>query len=137
MFDWKARSEFLRTMPRRSMVLLLLGVACLFAAIGSIGDALNMEHSTALSFVFMVVVTGVNAVLWAFFFTVGMWKSLIGMILYQALVFPRLVAWAGSKQPRILSTAQLRQEWVRHGVVALVCIVAGYVLFIVFFRREG
>jgi hypothetical protein len=56
-------------MPRRSMVMLLLGVACLFAAIGSIADAINMEHSTPLSFAFSVVVYGVDAVLWAFFFT--------------------------------------------------------------------
>jgi serine phosphatase RsbU (regulator of sigma subunit) len=137
MFDWKPRSQFLETMPRRSMVLLLLGVACLFGAIGSIADATNMEHSTPLSFVFSVLGSGVGAVLWALIFTMGMWKTLIGMCLYQTLVFPRLMAWAGSKQPRILNTAQLRQEWVRHGVVALACIVAGYVLFIVFFRREG
>src|SRR5215472_18964278 len=137
MFDWKVRSQFLKTMPRRSMVLLLLGVACLFSAIGSIADAMNMEHSTPFSFVFSVVVYGVGAVLWAFFFTVGMWKSLIGMFLYQSLIFPHLMAWAGSKQPRILNTTQLRQEWVRHGGVTLACIIAGYVLFIVFFRREG
>jgi hypothetical protein len=124
-------------MPRRSMVLLLLGVACLFGAIGSISDAMNVEHSTPLSFVFSVVLCGIGAVLWALFFTFGMWKSLIGMLLYQSLVFARLMAWAGSKQPRLLNTAQLRQEWVRHGGVALAGIIAGYVVFIVFFRQEG
>ena len=137
MFARKARSPFLRTMPPRSMALLLLGVACLFGAIGSIADAMNMERSTPLSFVFSVVGSGIGAVLWAFFFTMGMWKSMVGMFLYQSLVFPHLMAWAGSKQPRILNTAQLGQEWVRHGEVALACIIAGYVLFIVFFRREG
>ena len=137
MFDWRARSEVLRTMPRRSTVLLLLGVACLFGAIGSITDAMNMEHSTPFSFAFSVVVYGVGAVLWAFIFTSGIRKLLIVMILYQYLVFPRLMAWAGSKQPRLLTMAQLRQEWTEHGVVALALIIAGYVLFIVFFRLEG
>ena len=137
MFPRNARSEFLQTMPSRSLVLLLLGVACLFGAIGSIADAMSMEHSTPLSFAFSVVIYGVNAVLWALFFTLGMRKSVIAMFLYQFLVFPRLIGWAGSTQPRILSTAQLRHEWVGHGVVALACIIAGYVLFINFFRLEG
>jgi serine phosphatase RsbU (regulator of sigma subunit) len=137
MFDRKARSLFLETMPRRSVALLLLGVACLFGAIGSIADAMNMEHSTPFSFAFSVAISGVNAVLWALFFTWGMRKSVIGMFLYQFLIFPRLMAWVGSRQPRILSTAQLKEEWAGHGAVALVCIVAGYALFIAFFRLEG
>src|SRR5262249_36159023 len=88
-------------------------------------------------FVFSVVLGGIGAALWALVFTFGMWKSLIGMFLYQSLVFPRLMAWAGSKQPRILNTPQLGQEWAGHGGGALACIIAGYVVFIVFFRQEG
>lgn len=137
MLRWKAQSQFFKTMPRRSMALFLLGVVCLFAAVGSIFDAMYLEHSTRLGFFLMVVLSGVNAAFWAFFSTMRMWKSIIGMIFYQGLVFPRLIALVYSKQPRILNAAQLKQEWVNHGVVTLMCIIAGYVLFIVFFRLEG
>lgn len=118
------------------MVIFLLGVVCLFGAIGSVSDAMNIESSTPLSFALAVVLNGIDAALWATFFTMRILKALIPMAIYQFLLFPRLMRFVQSG-PHTLTSEQLRNEWLHHDVVVLACIIAGYILFIVFFRLEG
>ncbi len=136
MSPWKERPEFFRMMPRRSFTIFLLGVACLFAAIGTINNAMHMERSNGLNFAFEAVVNGVNATLWATLFTLRTFKWLLPLLAYQALVFPRLAALLLGP-PRVLTAEQLRKQWIQHDLVVMGCIIAGYVLFITFFRTEG
>jgi hypothetical protein len=123
-------------MPRRSFLVFLLGVACLFAAIGTVGDAMHLEVSSPFSLAFAVVANGVGAALWAMFFTLRMWKPLIVLAIYQFTLFPYLTGLVLSR-PRVLTMEQIKQGWIEHAAIVIVCIILGYVLFVMFFRSEG
>jgi hypothetical protein len=123
-------------MPRRSRLLFFTGVACFFAAVGTMTDALSLEGSTPSRFLMTVLLTSAASALWAFFGTMRMKKSLIAMAFAQLAV---LVVTTTVLPPtsRSLTVDQWRSQVLVHSVLTLFFILAGYLLFILFFRREG
>jgi hypothetical protein len=133
---WKKRSQVFRAMPRRSLLTFLAGVAFLFAGVGVVSDLLNLEHSDPLRFIVAVVLTSLSSVLFALFGSMRMIKSLLTLTCAQILVFPI----TGRLLPRInrtLPVALWRSQVNEHSALVLGFIVAGYLLFIMFFRLEG
>ncbi len=134
--SWKERAHLFRTMPRRSLVTFLAAVWCLFAAIGGVNDSLRIENSQPSSFLWLVLMTGTTAVLWALFGTMRMIKSLIAMAVFQLTIFLfAMPLWLSEAQA--LTPDQLKQKLALHDAAVLVFVLSGYVLFVAFFRMEG
>jgi hypothetical protein len=125
----------MRTMPRSSFLTFLGGAACLFAGLGSLNDCLNLEQSTTPRFIQAVLASACLAVLWAWFGSRRMIKSLIVFVIVQIFYFT-LVSRA-TPPHRTLSVEEWRAGVLIHCVVALILVNAGYVLFITFFGMEG
>ncbi len=135
MASWKERSLIVREMPRLALLTFLCGVACLFAGIGTLNDALGLEQSTAAVFVRNVVGAAVLAVGWAWFGARRMLKSLAALALFTFLY----IAWTARIRlsSRSLNVAQWRESVLLHSVLALVLVNLGYVCFVTLFRMEG
>ncbi len=136
MTSWKQRSQVFRTMPRRSLLLFLGGVACLLAAVGSGTDSLSLEVSTTPRFLTTVVLTSISSALWAFFGAMRMTKSLNAMGCAQVAAFIVTVRLLPPSY-HSLTVDQWRLQVLVHSGLTLFFILAGYLLFILFFRREG
>ncbi len=124
-----------RKMPPSSITAFLGGVACLFAAVGVINDCLDLERSSPWHFVATVIATAIPSMFWAWFGSLLMIRSMIALGVIQFVAF----AIIGRYTPHMhaLSNQQWRDQVTLHGVLMLVFIVAGYVLFLSFFRLEG
>lgn len=133
---WAQRSQVFRTMPGRSRLFFFSGVACFFAAVGTMTDALSLESSTPPRFFMTVLLTSVASALWAFFGSMRMKKSLVAMAVAQLTVLV-LTTKIFHPTPRSLTTDQWRSQVFVHSGLTLFFIFAGYLLFIFFVRREG
>jgi sigma-B regulation protein RsbU (phosphoserine phosphatase) len=134
--SWKARGEMFRKMPVSSIATFLAGVGCLFAAVGIINDCLSLEESDTARFIIIVVATAVPSMLWAWFGTVRMIRSMIALFVAQTAVFVA-IGYYFPVHRHTLTNQQWRDQVTVHGVWVLLFIVAGYVLFLSFFRLEG
>ncbi len=133
--SWRERSQNMRTMPRSSFLTFLGGAACLFAGLGSLNDCLNLEQSTTPRFIQAVLASACLAVLWAWFASRRMIKSLIVFVIAQIFYF--VLISRITPPHRTLNVEQWRAGVLIHCVVALILVNAGYVLFITFFGMEG
>jgi hypothetical protein len=99
MASWKQGAQVFRTMPRRSLVTFLSGVALLFAAFGAVQDAMGVEQGHEPRLVFSMVMSGVSAATWALFGSMRMVKSLIALAAVQiTLVFLSAKFWPPKPQ---------------------------------------
>jgi len=123
-------------MPRSSIVIFLSGVACLFGGVGTVTDSFSLEESTAPRLIGTILITALTSMLWAWVGSLKMVKSMIVVAIGQAGAF-FLLAQVFPPVKRVLSPQQWRDEITTHGLLILGFIIAGYVLFILFFRQEG
>ena len=136
MASWKQGAQVFRTMPWRSLMTFLSGVALLFAAFGAVQDAMGVEQGHEPRLVFSMVMSGVSAATWALFGSMRMVKSLIALAAVQiTLVFLSAKFWP--PKPQALALDQLQRELLKHDGIVLGFILVGYLLLIHFFGMEG
>jgi hypothetical protein len=123
-------------MPRRSLVLFLLGVAALFAGVGTITDSLAIEQSRQPALLWSVGFSVGSALLWAFFGSMQMRKTLIAVAIGQVMLITIASQWFPRK-PSSAPAAQMMPSLLLRDNLAMTSIFVGYALFIAFFRREG
>jgi hypothetical protein len=125
-----------RQMPRSSIVIFLCGVACLFAGVGTVTDSFSLEESTTPRLISTILLTAFTSMLWAFVGSLRMYKWMIVVAIAQVAAF-FLLAQVLPPVSHLLSAQQWRDGIGIHGLLVLWFIIAGYVLFVVFFRQEG
>jgi len=135
MNSWARNAQTWKMMPRSSSILFFAGVFCLFASLVLIGSGINFQSQSRLEMIGAALIGGGFAIAWAYagtrriiwlFFVVG---------LLQFAAFNILAVLSGPHHT--LGAQELEQKPRRNGHVEIVLIVVAYILFIVFFNREG
>jgi hypothetical protein len=133
-----------RTTPRRSVVIFLSAVFCVFAIIGFASDILDMGNQQPIHFVIGVVATGLFAVCYAFA-GVSMrrkfWIAFFPIVALQMLVGILAANWfPDPPRPAQPSPAQIEQTHNRlalDAVGSIVAVALGYAGFVIVFISEG
>lgn len=136
MSSWRERAEAFRTMPRRSFVIFLAGVATLFAAVGTVNDGLNLQNSTPVRWASASLITAGFGVLWAWLGTLRRKRAMVLLAVCQALTM-WLISRFVPPPNRTLTAAEWQSGTIHHNSAILVLVILGYTLFAGFFRREG
>lgn len=129
------RAELWKSVPRSSQVVAIIGVFSLFASIGFVWMLMSPVRETVASALLTVAIYGGFAVGYAAlsiarkFWLIPVWA------LVQAAAFTLLANFfhAGVIENR----KELEHQMMVLGVCAILAIVAGYVVFIIFVRLEG
>ncbi|HKV81580.1 MAG TPA: PP2C family protein-serine/threonine phosphatase [Candidatus Sulfotelmatobacter sp.] len=131
----RPRADFLKSIPRSSQAIAIIGVFSLFASMGLISMLMSPVHQTIESTLVTVAIYGGFAVgyaaLWIArkFWLIPVWAILqAGTVTLAANIFQ-----AGIIEGR----KDLEQQLVALGGCAIVAIVVAYIAFINFIRREG
>jgi hypothetical protein len=137
---WKEQARYWRSVPG-SVTALILGCAfCLFAALGLMTVILNATEVTIGMALVEALITGGFAIAWAIAgFRRVIWLLIVlfplqvvaNVVLHTA--WPRPPALGSSAADHAALLTRLRVE----GVLAIVLINAGYVLLVIFTRKEG
>ena len=137
MSSWKETASTWKRMPASSSALFFGGVFCLFASLQLIGLSMNFESQPAFDTVAAVVVGGCLAIAWAYAGTRRIiWLLPVLMILQFASSFG-LPYFAGPHHTLAGDTRQMQRKLLFDGGSEILLIVTAYVLFLVFFNREG
>ena len=135
MNSWKENAQTWKMMPVSSSVLFFAGVFCLFAALVLIASSMSSESQSGLDLIGGALIGGGLALGWAYAGTRRILWLFLVMGLLQFAAFNLLNWFSGPR--RTLDAQGLAHKIRLNGSVEIVLIIAGYVLFIVFFNREG
>src|SRR5271169_5352601 len=131
------RAKFWRTIPPLSTAVFLAAVFCVFGAVGFLSTGLNPDLTSAPQTILVVLITGGFAVGYALAGTRNALRILyflvpchIAAISSVSLLDHRTAAIA--KIPRALEVKILLDN-----IGAIILVVGGYVMFSIFFQREG
>lgn len=134
--NWKQQAQHFRKLPRRSLLTFLTGVLCLFAAMGVVTDLMSLESSTPARLVYNILFSGLFAIGWAYLGTMRMVRTMAVLGVCQfgvAFVYGRLFP----PSRHALTPQQFHNAIALRGLLLTLLIIAGYSLFIGFFRMEG
>lgn len=134
MSSWEENASAWRAMPMRSTLRFYGGVFSLFASLNLIVACMNSQSQTVANLVIGVLMGGLFAVAWASSFTYRRFR-LLPVIGVAQFVFYGILARFSPRHP--LDPAGLAHKLNLNGTLAMIFLVLGYVLFILFFRSEG
>jgi multidrug transporter EmrE-like cation transporter len=126
----RVRDDFFAMIPRRSVVVFLAAVFCVFAPVGLLFVTSFRPERPFVSVLVNLVVSGLLAVSWAGTFTVSRWFA-IGIVGFTAL----LVSLNGALKSTPIGIGAADPSFEALGFV--LSIVAGYILFVVFISGQG
>ena len=133
--SWEQNSQTWKMMPLPSSVLFFGGVFCLFASLFLIGSSINSQSQSWLEMVGGALISGGFAIGWAYAGTRRIFWLFLVVGLTQFTAF-NILAWlAGSHHT--LAAQELERKLRLNGHTEIVLVIAGYILFVVFFTREG
>lgn len=132
-----ADSQAWKTMPLSSSVFFFAGVFCLFGALLLIPTSASFQSQSAADMIWTVVLAGAFAMVWAYAGTARKYW-------WFAVLFPLqfLVNFLGKLYGRAhysleANLPELKHKLLLDASVEIALIIAGYVLFLMFFAREG
>jgi serine phosphatase RsbU (regulator of sigma subunit) len=127
--------ELWKSVPLRSRVVAILGIFSLFASIGFVWMLMSPARQTIVSALATVTIYGGFAVGYAAFSINRKFWLLPIWALLQMAVFAVIARtfYAGIIENR----KELQHQMLALGICAILAIVAGYVVFIIFVRLEG
>jgi hypothetical protein len=135
MNGWDEHAQTWRMLPLSSSILFFAGVFCLFASLVLIGSSMSFQSQSVLEMTGSALISGVFAIGWAYAGTRKiLWLFPVVGIL-QFLAF-NILMWSSGPH-YTLNSQDLEHKLRLHGYLEIPLIVAGYVMFIVFFNREG
>ena len=133
--SWKENSQTWKMMPLPSSVLFFGGVFCLFASLFLIGSSINSQSLSWLEMIGGALISGGFAIGWAYAGTRKIFWLFLVVGLLQFAAF-NILAWlAGSHHT--LDAQELERKLRLNGHTEIVLVIAGYILFVVFFTHEG
>src|SRR5208282_2018158 len=135
MSSWEEHARTWKMLPVSSSVLIFAGVFCLFAALILVGSSMDFRSQSALELIAGVLIGGGFAIGWAYAGTRKIIWLLFVFGLSQTAAFVILDWFSGPH--RTLAAAELQHKLQLNGYLTIALIIAAYVLFVVFFQREG
>jgi serine phosphatase RsbU (regulator of sigma subunit) len=133
--SWEENSQTWKMMPLSSSILFFAGVFCLFASLFLIGSSMNSQSQSRLDMIGGALIAGGFAIGWAYAGTRRIFWLFLVVGLLQFTAFNILAQLDGSHHT--LDAQELERKVRLNGHAEIVLVIAGYVLFIVFFNREG
>src|SRR5215470_5703193 len=138
---WAEQARYWQMVPRRSYVMLLVGIFCLFAALGFVIGFFSDVWWYVRWTILVSLVCGVFAIGYAH----GGFRRVIWLMV---LLFPlqiavmQYVGWLMGRQAHELTSADLTQAAIRsrlkaEGTMMMFTIIGGYILIVSFMRSEG
>lgn len=134
---WSGSARFWRTMPNSSLLLFLAAVFCLFGSLGFILDSRNPQETTAGELAMNILVRACFAVGWAFLGTRRMFVSMIPLAVVQVSTIWLLGRVYGNTPMLAVDSAAFKDKLRLDAGGAMILIISEYVLFLLFFQREG
>ncbi len=133
----RAQAQAWQTMPFSSAIFFYAGVFCLFGALILIGSSTGLQSQSIADVVGTVVFAGGVAILWAY--VAGRRKYGWFAVLFpaQLLATSMLNRYGPPHHSLAGDLAALQDKFLIDAWVEFALIVAAYVLFMVFFGREG
>jgi Stage II sporulation protein E (SpoIIE) len=135
--NWTGSATFWRTLPNSSLIIFLAAVFCLFGSFGFILDTSNLQETTASELALNVVLRSCFGVCWAFLGIRRMFKSMVPLAVVQVLSLWLLHSVYSSMPTLANDAAALSNKLKLDTAGTMICVIGGYVLFLVFFQREG
>ena len=137
MNEWAERAKFWRTIPPLSTAVFLAAVFCLFGSVGFLFTGVIPDLVLPLQTALAVLITGGFAVGYALVATRHAPRALYFLIpchIAAISLLPRLDHRAAA---RFIIPLALKQKILLDNIGAMVLVVGGYILFMIFFQREG
>ncbi len=135
--NWTGSATFWKTLPNSSLLIFLAGVFCLFGSLGFIFDSLNFQKTTVSELTINVVVRSCFGVCWAFLGIRRMFKSMIPLAAVQVPALWLLVRVYSNMPTLAMDAAAFKDKLRVDAAGVLISFICGYVLFLLFFQREG
>jgi hypothetical protein len=136
MDSWEENAQTWKTLPFSSSVIFFAGVFCIFASLVLVGASMSSQSQSLLDLIGSIVVSGACAIAWAYAGTRKIIWAFFVILPLQVAAFNVLARL--SEHHSLEADAQaLHQKLQLNGYIALGLIIAGYILFITFFSREG
>ena len=132
---WKEQSQTWRTLPLASSVRFYGGVFCLFAALNLISTSMDFRSQSAVDLIGNASIGGGCAILWALAGT----RRILWLFFVAAFiqVVASSVLSMRFSAHHLLSPHDLERKLIVNGFIEIFLIIAGYILFLVFFNHEG
>jgi len=135
--NWTGSATFWKTLPNSSLLIFLVAVFCLFgSSLGFILDR-NSQETTVSELAINVVVRSCFAVCWAFLGTRGMFKFMVPLAAVQVFTLWLLHRVYSNVPNLVMDAAALKDKGRVDAAGVLISVICGYVLFLLFFQREG
>jgi hypothetical protein len=135
--NWTGGATFWKTLPNSSLFIFLAGVFCLFGSLGFTLDTLNLQKTTVSELTINVVVRSCFGVCWAFLGVRRMFKSMIPLAAVQITALWLLVRVYRNMPSLAMDAATIKDKLTVDAAGILISFTGGYVLFLLFFQREG
>jgi hypothetical protein len=135
--QWAERAKFWRTIPPLSTAVFLAAVFCVVGSIGLLSTGVNPDLVTPLQKALVVLISGGFAVGYALAGTRHKPKALFFLIpghIAAISLLPKLGHRAAASFNIPLA---LRHKILLDSIGAMVLVLGGYILFMIFFQREG
>jgi len=126
-----------KTVPLSSSIVFFAGVFCLFGALILVFSSANFQSQTAAEVFWTVVISGTFAIVWAYagttrrYWAFGVLAALQFSLNYLVKRYGPATHSLAGKLP------ELKHKLILDASVEVALMVAAYVLFLVFFGREG
>jgi serine phosphatase RsbU (regulator of sigma subunit) len=137
MESWNANLHSWKTVPLSSSIVFFAGVFCLFGALILVFSSANFQSQTAAEVFWTVVISGTFAIVWAYagttrrYWAFGVLAALQFSLNYLVKRYGPATHSLAGKLP------ELKHKLILDASVEVALMVAAYVLFLVFFGREG
>jgi hypothetical protein len=126
-----------KTVPLTSIILFFAGVFCLFGALLLVAESANFESQSTADVVKIVVLGGTFAIFWAFFGTSEKYWVFPILLILQFLLSYLVSRYGPASHSLEADLPALKNRLVLDAWIEVLLMVASYVLFLIFFIREG
>jgi sigma-B regulation protein RsbU (phosphoserine phosphatase) len=131
--------QFWQTTTRGGQITIACAIFALFASLGFLTDVTSLGRSPAARVAFVTLLSGGGALAYAVVaFTNPRWMpAVVAAQVLLTLLLPRLIPLGPPVVVDPLAAATLQSRLQFNVVGASFCIAAGFMLFVIFFAREG
>jgi hypothetical protein len=126
-----------KTVPVSSSVLFFAGVFCLFGALLLVVQSAGFESQSTADIFRIVIVGGTFAIFWAFFGTTERYWAFPILFVLQFLLSYLMARYSTAPHSLETNLPGLKNRLVLDAWIEVILMVASYVLFLIFFIREG
>ena len=137
MNEWAERAKFWRTIPLLSTAIFLAAVFCVFGAIGFLAVDLNPDLVSPLQTALLVLTWGVFAIGYALAGIRRKPKALYFLIPCHIVAVSLLRKLDHRAAAHFNIPPALKHKFLVDDIGAMILVIGGYILFVIFFQREG